>query len=174
MRMGRLTCLTWMSWRKTMFRRNHKVLSSSQLYDQNTFYAAFTRDLLYVQQQVIIESPFITSKRVRSLLPIFEKLRRRGVQVVINTRDPQDHEGTYQNQAEEAVALFHALDIVVLYTAGHHRKLAVIDGEIVWEGSLNILSFSDSCEIMRRITSSAEADALIAFIGLEKFIGALS
>lgn len=157
-----------------MFRNRNHVPSSSQLYDQNTFYSAFTCDLYHAQRQVIIESPFITSKRVRSLLPIFEKLRRRSVQVVINTRDPQDHEGAYRSQAEEAVALFHTLDIVVLYTAGHHRKLAIIDGEIVWEGSLNILSFSDSCEIMRRITSSAEADALIAFIGLEEFIGALS
>lgn len=170
MGMGRFTCLTWIRWRKAMFRSHDHVSSSSQLYDQNTFYSAFTRDLYLVRRQVIIESPFITSKRIRSLLPIFKKLRRRGVQVVINTRDPQDHEGTYQNQAEEAVALFHALDIVVLYTAGHHRKLAIIDGEIVWEGSLNILSFSDSCEIMRRIVSPTEAEILIEFIGTKRYL----
>lgn len=153
-----------------MFR--HRLLPSSKLYDQDTFYKAFMQDISSARKQLIIESPFITSKRVYMLLPIFEKLRKRDVQIIINTRNPNDHEGIYRTQAAEAVDLFHALDIVVLYTAGHHRKLAIIDSEVIYEGSLNILSFSDSCEIMRRITSSEEASALISFIKLKKFIGA--
>ncbi|MGB4768138.1 MAG: phospholipase D-like domain-containing protein [Candidatus Saccharimonas sp.] len=154
-----------------MFSRRNTTPPSSKLYDQNSFYHAFMYDMRHAKKQLVIESPFITSRRVRMLLPIFEQLRKHGVRVVINTRDPEDHDGTYQAQAAEAVALFHALDIVVLYTAGHHRKLAIIDNEVVWEGSLNILSFSDSCEIMRRITSSAEASALLTFIKLDKYIG---
>jgi len=153
-----------------MFR--HRTFSHSGLYNQDTFYRAFIKDISIARKQLIIESPFITNKRARLLLPIFEKLRSRGVQIIINTRNPSEHEGIYQEQAAEAVALFHALDIVVLYTVGHHRKLAIIDSEVIWEGSLNILSFNDSCEIMRRITSSDEAKALIAFIKLDKFIGA--
>jgi phosphatidylserine/phosphatidylglycerophosphate/cardiolipin synthase-like enzyme len=64
------------------------------------------------------------------------------VRIIVNTRDPQEHEGIYQTQAMQAVAQFQALDIVVLYTAGHHRKLAIIDGKVVWMGSLNILTYS--------------------------------
>lgn len=152
-----------------MFRR--RTFPRSDLYNQDTFYRAFIKDVSTARKQLIIESPFITSKRARLLLPIFERLRRRGVQIVINTRNPNEHEGIYREQAAEAVALFHTLDIVVLYTVGHHRKLAIIDSEVIWEGSLNILSFNDSCEIMRRITSSEEAKTLIAFIKLDKFIG---
>lgn len=151
-----------------MFRR--RTLPSSNLYNQDTFYKAFTRDISRARNQLIIESPFITSKRVRTLLPIFEKLRRRGVQIVINTRNPQEHDDTYQVQAAEAVALFHELDIVVLHTVRHHRKLAIVDNEIIWEGSLNILSFSDSCEIMRRTVSSVEAETLINFIGMQSYL----
>jgi len=131
----------------------------------------FTRDIRHARKQLIIESPFITTKRVQMLLPFFEKLRKRGVHIVINTRNPEEHDEIYQAQATEAIALFQTLDIVVLFTARHHRKLAIIDNEIVWEGSLNILSFSDSCEIMRRITSSEDATALINFIKLDRFIG---
>jgi phosphatidylserine/phosphatidylglycerophosphate/cardiolipin synthase-like enzyme len=131
------------------------------------------RDVSRARKQLIIESPFITSQRVYRLLPILKDLRRRGVEIIINTRDPEEHEDeAYQVQAAEAVALFHTLDIVVLHTTRLHRKLAVIDGKITWEGSLNILSFGDSCEIMRRISSSEEARTLIAFIKLEKFMGA--
>jgi len=154
-----------------MFRRKRSDQLSSQLYDQDTFYRAFLHDVRNCKRQLIIESPFITSKRVRIFLPVLRQLRKRGVQIIVNTRDPQEHEGIYQEQATQAIAQFQALGVAVLYTAGHHRKLAIIDGKTVWEGSLNILSFSDSCEIMRRTSSCAEAQALIRFIKLEKFIG---
>ncbi|MEJ0073317.1 MAG: phospholipase D-like domain-containing protein [Candidatus Saccharibacteria bacterium] len=139
---------------------------------KDTFYRAFTHDLRLAKKSVLIESPFITAGRVRKLLPLLKILRSQGVQIVINTRDPQDHEGSYRQQAVEAVAQFHALDIVVLHTAGHHRKLAIIDNKTIWEGSLNILSFNDSCEIMRRIVSRDEAKILTNFIKLNEFLGA--
>lgn len=127
-----------------MFRRKHSNGTiSPQLYNQDIFYRTFLHDVRNCKHQLIVESPFITSKRVRIFLPIFRQLRERGVQIIVNTRDPQEHEGIYQTQATQAVTQFQTLDIVVLYTAGHHRKLAIIDDEVVWMGSLNILSFSD-------------------------------
>jgi phosphatidylserine/phosphatidylglycerophosphate/cardiolipin synthase-like enzyme len=154
-----------------MFRRKHPGRSTtSQLYDQETFYRAYLHDVRICKRQLIVESPFITSKRVRIFLPIFRQLREHGVQIIVNTRDPQEHEGIYQTQAMQAVAQFQALDIVVLYTAGHHRKLAIIDGKVVWMGSLNILSFSDSCEIMTRTVSLIAAKELVNFIGIRKYL----
>lgn len=150
-----------------MFRR--RVLPSSTLYDQDGFYEAFLRDACRAKKQLIIESPFITSKRVRVLLPVFEKLRRKGVEIIINTRNPEEHDGAYQTQAADAIEAFQSLGVVVLYTVGHHRKLAIVDNEVIWEGSLNILSFSDSCEIMRRIASSEEARIMTKFIGVENY-----
>lgn len=154
-----------------MFRRNQSETFVSSLYDQETFYKAFLRDVRGCRSQLIIESPFITSKRSRTFMPIFKQLRKRGVRIIINTRRPEEHDGIYAQQAAEAIAMFQTLGVTVLYTGGHHRKLAIIDSEIIWEGSLNVLSFSDSCEIMRRISSSVEAAALIRFIKLDKFIG---
>ena len=144
---------------------------TSKLYDQDTFWRSFEKDLNRAQNQVIIESPFITSRRIDVMMPIFEKLRRRGVQIIINTRNPIEHDGIYQQQAEDAITRLQDLGATVLYTVGHHRKLAIIDVESIWEGSLNILSFNDSCEIMRRTTSSDEAKLLINFIKLDKYIG---
>lgn len=150
-----------------MFRR----FLQSSLYDQNTFYRAFERDLLRARQEVIIESPFITASRMDLLLPIFRKLSRHGVRIIINTRHPEDHEGDYCHQAAEAVIALQDTGAVVLYTGGHHRKLAIIDRKVFYEGSLNILSYRDSCEIMRRVASSVEAKKLLQFIGLTKYVG---
>lgn len=146
------------------------MFDSTALYDQNTFYKAFERDLLSAQQEVIIESPFITEKRMNVLLPIFIKMRRRNVKVVVNTRDPNEHDGDYYYQALNAVSAMQDLGIIVLYTSGHHRKLAIIDRKTVYEGSLNILSFTDSCEIMRKMVSETIATQLCKFIAIDRHI----
>lgn len=63
---------------------------NSQLHDEKTFYSAFLRDLDACKNEVIIESPFICSARMKTLKPIFEKLIKRGVKVFVITRDPTE------------------------------------------------------------------------------------
>lgn len=145
-------------------------LCSSRLFNNGTFYKTFTADLRYARRRAYIESPFITTKRAEELLPIFERLRQRNVPVTVNTRCPDEHEGDYVRQASYAIHVMEKLGVEVLYTVKHHRKLAVID-DILWEGSLNILSQSDSCEIMRRVASSALAEEMLRFTGANKYVG---
>ncbi len=144
--------------------------SSSKLYDQNTFDDQFMRDLRRARKSVIIESPFLRAARVERFTPIFHRLKRRGVEILLNTKPPGEHDGIYQLQARESLSSLQSAGVEVLLTVKHHRKLAIIDREIIYEGSLNILSYRDSCEIMRRTTSAFEAEVLIDFIGLNKFM----
>ena len=152
-----------------MFRR-HTERYHTDLFNQETFDKPFLRDLHYCRESLVIESPFIRLKRVEALMPVLSKLRQRDVEVVINTRNPIEHDYEYQLQAEETIAMMQDIGIRVLYTTKHHRKLAIIDRSIFWEGSLNILSFYDSCEIMRRTASAPDAEMLIKFIGLQKYL----
>jgi hypothetical protein len=62
------------------------------------------------------------------------------------------------------------IGITVLYTVRHHRKLAIIDSEILWEGSLNILSQNDSCKIIRRIESEALVRQMARFVEADKWL----
>ncbi len=59
---------------------------------------------------------------------------------------------------------------VLLCSGNHHRKLAIIDRKILWEGSLNILSQVRSREIMRRIEGKELAIQMFKFLRLEKFL----
>ncbi|HUD05849.1 MAG TPA: phospholipase D-like domain-containing protein [Candidatus Saccharimonadales bacterium] len=155
--------------RKTQ-RSNYDDLVASKLYDQDDFYKAFLDDLKKVKREVIIESPFITMKRMNSLLPVFRQLVKHGKHIVINTKPLDELEPYYQAQSAHAIVELQELGIQVLLTRGHHRKLAVIDKQITWEGSLNILSQNDSCEVMRRLHSEQLAGQMLAFLHLEKFI----
>jgi phosphatidylserine/phosphatidylglycerophosphate/cardiolipin synthase-like enzyme len=147
------------------------TLSASKLFDQDTFYQAFLCDLKNARSQIIIESPFITVKRMNVLMPAFQQLAERGVHITINTKLLDEHEPTYYLQAEEVTDRLQALGILVLLTNGHHRKLAIVDRQITWEGSLNILSQNDSCEVMRRIYSEQLSNQTLDFLHLENFIG---
>ncbi len=142
----------------------------SRLFDNETFDREFLKDVHSCRSTLLIESPFIRLNRVHDLLPAIEKLRRKGVRVIVNTRPPEEHDEAYEQQAMEAISFLQSIGVEVLFTIKHHRKIAIIDREIVWEGSLNILSYFDSCEIMRRTVSPTEAESLIRFIGLNKFL----
>ena len=142
-----------------------------KMFDEQSFYHAFEKDLYLARRNVIIESPFITLRRIDELLPVLTKLRRKGVAVTINTRNPIEHDAEYETQALIAIEQLQGLGVKVLYTVKHHRKLAIIDGGIAWNGSLNILSQHDSCEIMWRVASEGIADQLLGFIKLTKYTG---
>lgn len=143
---------------------------SSRLYNQDTFDIHFLRDVRKARRSVVIESPFIRLARVEQLLPMFKDLTHCGVKIIINTRRPDEHDMQYRMQAITAIQSLQEIGVEILFTTKHHRKLAIIDREIIYEGSLNILSYYDSCEIMRRITSKIEAEVLIDFIKLNKFM----
>jgi len=149
-----------------MFKRQE---FSSKLFDQNNFYTNFINDLKEAKKQVLIESPFMTTRRINRLLPVLHRLTKHGVRVIVNTKPLNEHEGVYKGQARTCVGALQEIDVIVLMTVGHHRKLSIIDEEITWEGSLNILSQNDSCEIMRRITSNQVAKDLIKFVHLDRF-----
>ena len=144
---------------------------SSRLYDEKTFYQAFLRDLEGCKSEVIIESPYITSKRAEMLIPVFNELLSKGVKIYVMTRDPKEHEENMEYQSEEAISQFERIGVQVLLCIGnHHRKLAILDRKILWEGSLNILSQNHSREIMRRIENETVALEMFDFLNLYKFI----
>jgi HKD family nuclease len=146
-------------------------LLTSKLYDQDSFYSAFLKDLANCHSEVIIECPFITSRRLKTLLPTLESLKARKVRIAINTRDPRTHdEGHWQEDAHAAISKLQHMGVQVLYTGNHHRKVAILDRSILYEGSLNILSQNDSCEIMRRIESVPLAWQMVRFIGIDRLL----
>lgn len=141
------------------------------LHDEKTFFSKFLTDLENSQNEVIIESPFITIARMKTFWPVFRRLIGRGVKIYIVTRDPREHIVGYDEQSEVEIQKFEDIGIqVLLCTGNHHRKLAIIDRNVLWEGSLNILSQAKSREFMRRLEDGGFAVDLFNFIGYEKYM----
>ena len=155
-----------MNWFKCLTSRPN--IAPSILYDENTFYQAFLKDLESCRKEVIIESPFITSSRMQKFYPAFQKMLDRRTKVLIITRDPSDLDPEIRDFATNEIMQMSDMGIAVTLLKGnHHRKLAIIDRKITWEGSLNILSQNNSMEIMRRIEDRKTVDDLMKFLKLK-------
>ena len=127
-------------------------------------------DLRIARKSVIIESTFLRTVRVEKFIPILHRLKKRGVTILLNTKPLEEHDEIYRLQVQKSMSLLQSVGVEVFFTVKHHRKLAIIDREIIYEGSLNIFPYRNSCKIMRRATSVLEAEMLIDFIGLNKFM----
>jgi hypothetical protein len=146
-------------------------MESSTLFDEKTFYSTFINDLYKCTKEVVIESPFITAKRANLLIPVFNVLLSQGVKIYVITRDPKEHSETMEYQSEEAIQIFERMGVQVLLCIGnHHRKLAILDRKILYEGSLNILSQINSREIMRRIDDEKLTLQMFDFLKLGRFL----
>lgn len=146
-------------------------LLNSKLFDEKNFYQTFLRDLEKCKNEVVIESPYITSQRMRTFDRIFQKLLKKGVKIYIITRNPKEHTDILKAQADEEIQKFEIMGIQPLICIGnHHRKLAILDREILWEGSLNILSQTYSREIMRRIQGKELSMQMFKYLKLEKYL----
>jgi phosphatidylserine/phosphatidylglycerophosphate/cardiolipin synthase-like enzyme len=148
-----------------LLRRTPKAtLTNTALYNEQSFYNAFERDIKRAQSTVVIESPFLTEKRALYFARLFNKLARKGVKVRVNTRNPRHHDKPLEIQAWRSIRILRDNGVKVYFFSDmRHRKLAIIDQQILWEGSLNILSQVLSKEVMRRTHSAELAQQVAAF-----------
>ncbi len=59
---------------------------------------------------------------------------------------------------------------IIMLNGFHHRKLAMIDRNILWEGSLNILSQTKSLEIMRRMENKELTEQMLKFLSISDYL----
>ncbi len=138
------------------------------LSDEKSFYYQFERDLSQAKHEVIIESPFITAPKLKSLKKALTSLVESGISVYVITRHPEEHDSFMAEQSEAGIRFFEDLGIQVLMWKAHHRKIAMIDRTIVWKGSLNILSHKNSHEFMEREEDRYKAKTMYTFLGYSK------
>lgn len=142
-------------------------LLDSQLFDETTFYRAFIKDLKTAKRNVVIESPYLTEKRAQQFARTLKRLKKNKVRVRVNTREPRHHDKNLEIQAWKAIKVLRRSGVKVYICSDlRHRKLAAIDNEILWDGSLNILSQSNSKEVMRRTASARLCKQMVYFTRL--------
>jgi phosphatidylserine/phosphatidylglycerophosphate/cardiolipin synthase-like enzyme len=127
--------------------------------------------MLNAKKEVIIYCPFISKYRSEFFSEVFKTLQRRNICVFIFTRPLEEHDYLMRTEIKLALKEYEELGASIIYLPGFiHAKVAVIDREILWEGSLNILSQRESKEMMRRTTDEDMALQMMAHLELKERI----
>lgn len=146
---------------KSEHKKKHEKIDDTHelLVTEKDFFQLFFADLEQARDSVEILSPFVSSHRVDVLQKLAE-LVKRGRKCFLYTRPPvKEHERSYVAQAESQ-------GLQVLQRNDWHHKVAIIDAEICWEGSLNITSHNSSRDTMRRLVGRKYATEYRQLLGL--------
>jgi ssDNA-binding Zn-finger/Zn-ribbon topoisomerase 1 len=139
------------------------------LFNQKDFEHVWIADAERAKESIVIFSGFVTPQRVASCGDILRKKLEEGVSIRCVTRPPR-HNGSIP--PEDGKAALDALEIIgcIVDTRWDiHEKTIIIDGEILWFGSLNPLSHSGATsEIMGRFVSADIASQVAAFLAIER------
>lgn len=131
------------------------------IYDGKSFYPVFSEDIQNAKREILIVSPFMRKSRVTQIQWLLSEAMLNNAKVVVVTRPVEDFPEKDQKSVIENTQKLESYGIEVRHRAGFHQKFTVIDGRIVWYGSVNFLSFGTAEESIMRFTSHDIAGQLI-------------
>jgi ssDNA-binding Zn-finger/Zn-ribbon topoisomerase 1/predicted nucleic acid-binding Zn-ribbon protein len=138
------------------------------LYNQHDFDKVCIPDLSAAERSILIFSGFVTPQRVRAYEPILRAKIAEGVAVRCVARPPHNNGSIPHDDGRAALDSLEAMGCIVDTRKDTHEKIVVVDGEILWFGSLNPLSHtSQTGEVMARLVSRDLAQQMAAFIAIK-------
>lgn len=136
-------------------------MKDTATYTETGFWKVFPKDVSNARARVVIQSPFITRRRLADVESLIRSLHSRNIRLCVFLQEVSKKRTTIeeQNRLREFSSLterLRELGAHVNIRPDIHAKLAIIDEAILWEGSLNILSHRHTTERMRRIVNVRE------------------
>lgn len=144
--------------------------------NEKNFYDVFREDLKIAKSSVVIFSPFIARKRLRTIKKDFINSLKRGIKIYIVTRYP-DYQGSNRRNVGKLIEEIRetGAEVVIAsekvgFHAKFHDKIAVVDDSVFYHGSMNILSQSNSSESMIAFRSRKTINELVKIFGIKRII----
>jgi hypothetical protein len=153
---------------------NVALPSGMTLLDETTFYPAFITDLGNATDSVILFTPFFGKVRWPLVEPHVTSLPARGVKTTVLHKPLTDAAWRSGDPAfgQEVVASLDAAGAHRIELQGVHAKTIVIDGHLVYDGSLNWASQRESYEHMWRMQSRDAAAVVERLLQLDRVAAA--
>jgi hypothetical protein len=124
------------------------------LFDSTTFDRGFTADIARANKSIVVFSGYISHLRVGELAGAFSEAIQQKVKIRCVTRPPTRNFPKNPASGAKAFEVLEQIGCVVDGRSRMHQKVIIIDERIVWNGSLNALSFARGTdELMVRAVS---------------------
>ena len=144
--------------------------TSFTIYDQTNFYQAFLEDMQKAKLRIVIFSPFVSRKRVETLLADFHNVSQRGIPIYIITRKTSKNDVIQDLQTNDIQVIFASKSLGFEEYDKFHFKLALVDSSVIYYGSLNILAQFESAESMIAFRTKKTVAQLIRNFGIDSII----
>ena len=144
---------------------NEEKQTVNAIFDSESYLPVYEKDLMQARKSIYIASPGLNKNKVRRLIALVEEQQTAGVIVTVITQPAESYP---QTRVEPTKALQTALTAAGIYVVPQpdlHTHFAVIDQEIVWYGSTNLLSRDKEDDGLMRIGSRDVALELLEEIG---------
>lgn len=138
-------------------------------YSDASFAAVFQSDLATCTNEVIILSPFV-STRAREYFPLFSSLVANRVTVEVYTKPLREQPPNLEKHFFTVESVLGQSGVRFFVRPGMHEKAAILDKRILWHGSLNILSHNDTRESMLRFDSAELTEQVLTDLQLVRQI----
>lgn len=123
----------------------------TKVFDQYNFFEAFDADLNRAQSNVVLQCPYLSIAAIKRIKASLERLVARGIRVCIFTKVLPDRqvrdslkspELAQISETEQALKLLEGTSVHIDLRPKIHEKVTCIDASIIWDGSLNALSYN--------------------------------
>ena len=146
---------------KLFARDDSEKQNANAIYDSENYAPVYEKDLQEAKTDIVISSPTLSTYKVSRMIKLLRERQEAGVQVTIVTWHPDAYMyGRDEHRIELMEELrntgFH-IDLI----EDHCERYAVIDNEIVWYGSMNLLSKDDIEDSIMRVKSKEIAAELL-------------
>lgn len=135
--------------------------TANAIFDYENFYDVYRKDLLEAGRNIVVSSPAISGAKVYELINLLRDKQVAGVEITIVTWKPDSYgfgDSGYWMQLHEEMSQTGFYIKTVEDTCEH---FAIMDQEIVWYGSMNLLAKSSADDSMMRVQSKKIAMELM-------------
>ena len=134
---------------------------ANAIYDIENYAETYWKDLEEANSAVVVSSPRLNNQKVDRIINMLGKRRELGVKVTIVTWHPDAYKYGKDDVRMELMERLRKAGFEIRLVEETCEHYAVIDNEIVWYGSVNLLSKEDSEDNLMRVCSKDIAAELL-------------
>ena len=138
-----------------------KKQKANAIYDIENYAETYWKDLEEANSAVVVSSPRLNNQKVDRIIKMLRKRRELGVKVTIVTWHPDAYKYGKDDVRMELMERLRKAGFEIRLVEGSCEHYAVIDNEIVWYGSVNLLSKEDAEDNLMRVCSKDIAAELL-------------
>lgn len=134
---------------------------ANAIYDIENYAETYWKDLEEANSAVVVSSPRLNNQKVDRIINMLGKRRELGVKVTIVTWHPDAYKYGKDDVRMELMERLRKAGFEIRLVEESCEHYAVIDNDIVWYGSVNLLSKEDAEDNLMRVCSKDIAAELL-------------